>query len=84
MIGLKPLSPFALLLTAAFGGGVVSTNVTPAAAQEKEEPFWAVGRPKSDTAAAMAPIPSPPLPTPKEELPTLTAPPGIQGRSVRQ
>jgi glucose/arabinose dehydrogenase len=79
MPGTRPLCPFALLLAAALGGGVVAAGVVPAAAQDKEEePFWAVGRPKGETAATMAPIPSPPLPTPEEELPQLAAPPGFK------
>jgi glucose/arabinose dehydrogenase len=65
----------ALLLAAALGGLVAAGA---AVAQEKEEePFWAVGRPKTEEAAGMAPVAAPPIPTPADELPALEAPPGF-------
>ena len=53
---------------------------TSAMAQEKkeEEPFWAIGRPKGDVTAKMAPVAAPPVPTPEAQLPKLTAPPGFK------
>ena len=53
---------------------------TVAFAQEKkeEEPFWAVGRPKGEVTAKMAPVAAPPVPTPEAQLPKLTAPPGFK------
>lgn len=34
-----------------------------------DEPTWAQGRPSTDAAMAMAPIPAPPVPTPVDQLP---------------
>jgi len=53
---------------------------TVAFAQEKkeEEPFWAVGRPKGEVTAKMAPVAALPVPTPEAQLPKLTAPPGFK------
>jgi glucose/arabinose dehydrogenase len=53
---------------------------TSALAQEKkeEEPFWAIGRPKGEVTAKMAPVAAPPVPTPEAQLPKLTAPPGFK------
>ncbi|HEX7054228.1 MAG TPA: PQQ-dependent sugar dehydrogenase [Burkholderiales bacterium] len=39
------------------------------AQDKKEEPFWAVGRPKGAATAKMAPVPSNPVPTPADKLP---------------
>lgn len=51
-------------------------------AQEKpaEEPFWAVGRPKGDATASMAPVPSFPIPTAADKLPIhkMKLPPGFK------
>jgi len=51
-------------------------------AQEKpaEEPFWAKGRPKTDTAMKMAPVPAFPIPTAADKLPVakFRLPPGFQ------
>jgi len=49
-------------------------------AQEKqaEEPFWAKGRPKEGAGAKMAPVAAPPIPTPADKLPKLTAPQGFK------
>ena len=45
-----------------------------------EEPGWAKGRPKTDTAMKMAPVPAFPIPTPADQLPTkkLKVPPGFK------
>jgi len=40
-----------------------------AAPPPQEEPFWAKGRPKTDAALKMAPVPAPPIPTAAGELP---------------
>jgi glucose/arabinose dehydrogenase len=41
----------------------------PAAPAKEEEPFWAVGRPKGDATAKMAPVPAFPIPTAADKLP---------------
>ena len=68
--GLAAASAFAAVLVAA----------TSAMAQEKkeEEPFWAIGRPKGEVTAKMAPVAAPPVPTPEAQLPKLTAPTGFK------
>ena len=45
-----------------------------------DEPGWAKGRPKTDTAMKMAPVPAFPIPTPADQLPTkkLKVPPGFK------
>src|SRR6185369_3802526 len=45
-----------------------------------EEPGWAKGRPKTDTAMKMAPVPAFPIPTPADQLPTkkFKLPPGFK------
>ena len=35
----------------------------------EEEPFWAIGRPKTGPGAQMAPVPPFPIPTPADKLP---------------
>ena len=61
----------AALLTAA----TVFAQTPPA-----EEPFWAKGRPKNSTADKMAPVPSFPIPTAADQLPTakIKLPPGFK------
>ncbi|HVR54959.1 MAG TPA: PQQ-dependent sugar dehydrogenase [Pseudorhodoferax sp.] len=53
-----------------------------AQAQQKpeEEPGWAKGRPKTDTAMRMAPVPAFPIPTAADQLPTrkFKLPPGFK------
>jgi glucose/arabinose dehydrogenase len=46
----------------------------------EEVPFWAVGMPKNDVAAKMAPVPSFPIPTAADKLPVgkLKLPPGFK------
>lgn len=61
---------------AAFGAAVAMA-AAPAWAQD-EEPFWAKGRPKTDTAVQMAPIPAPPIPTARADLPQLSVPEGFK------
>ncbi|MBS0442677.1 MAG: PQQ-dependent sugar dehydrogenase [Proteobacteria bacterium] len=50
------------------------------AQQAQEEPFWAKGRPKSDTAMKMAPVPAFPIATPADKLPIakMKLPPGFK------
>ena len=50
------------------------------AQQAQEEPGWAKGRPKTETAMKMAPVPAFPLPTPADQLPVkkLKLPPGFK------
>jgi glucose/arabinose dehydrogenase len=45
-----------------------------------DEPGWAKGRPKTETAMKMAPVPAFPIPTPADQLPTkkLKVPPGFK------
>jgi glucose/arabinose dehydrogenase len=45
-----------------------------------DEPGWAKGRPKTETAMKMAPVPAFPVPTPADQLPTkkLKVPPGFK------
>ncbi len=51
-----------------------------ALAQQAEEPFWAKGRPKTDTAMKMAPVPAFPIPTDADKLPLakMKLPPGFK------
>ena len=50
------------------------------AQQAQEEPFWAKGRPKTDTAMKMAPVPAFPIPTAADKLPIakMKLPPGFK------
>jgi glucose/arabinose dehydrogenase len=62
---------------------LVALALTPpsaAAQQKEEEPFWAVGRPKSGPGAGMAPVPAFPIPTPADKLPIakMKLPPGFK------
>jgi glucose/arabinose dehydrogenase len=56
--------------------------VTQVFAQDKkeEEPFWAVGRPKGDATATMAPVPAFPVATAADKLPVkkIKLPPGFK------
>jgi glucose/arabinose dehydrogenase len=47
---------------------------------QEAEPGWAKGRPKTDTAMKMAPVPAFPIPTPADQLPTkkFKLPPGFK------
>ena len=64
----------ALALTAA---GVAFAQEKPKA---EEEPFWAIGRPKSDVTQKMAPVPAHPIPTAADQLPIkkMKLPPGFK------
>jgi glucose/arabinose dehydrogenase len=68
------------VLVSAICAGVLAA--LPAAAQQKEEePFWAVGRPKSNAdAMKMAPVPAHPIPTARDKLPVkkFKLPPGFK------
>lgn len=72
MFRIKKMSSFVVLLAA----------VTAAWAQQapQEEPGWAKGRPKTETAMKMAPVPAFPVPTPADQLPTkkFKLPPGFK------
>ncbi|MCC6249007.1 MAG: PQQ-dependent sugar dehydrogenase [Rubrivivax sp.] len=52
----------------------------PAASAAAEEPFWAKGRPKSEVAMRMAPVPAFPIPTAADQLPIakMKLPPGFK------
>jgi glucose/arabinose dehydrogenase len=60
------------------GAAEPATPPKPAAAQE--EPFWAIGRPKSEAAMGMAPVPAFPIPTAADKLPVknIKLPPGFK------
>ena len=62
-------------LAALCAAGVAAAQQAPA-----EEPGWAKGRPKTDTAMKMAPVPAFPIPTAADQLPTkkLKVPPGFK------
>jgi glucose/arabinose dehydrogenase len=68
MNALKLIARSAVCVSLLVGTAIL---VEPVAAQEKKEepPFWAVGRPKSDAAAKMAPVPALPIATPADKLP---------------
>jgi glucose/arabinose dehydrogenase len=57
---------------------LVGTAVTVSAQQD--EPGWAKGRPKTETAMKMAPVPAFPVPTPADQLPVkkFKLPPGFK------
>jgi glucose/arabinose dehydrogenase len=65
-----------LLVTAA----ALAACAAATAQQPQEEPFWAKGRPKSDTAMKMAPVPAYPIPTEASKLPVakMKLPPGFK------
>ncbi|CAN7539200.1 PQQ-dependent sugar dehydrogenase [Pseudorhodoferax sp. LjRoot39] len=67
----------------AVGAAVLMLGVGGAAwaqAKAEEEPGWAKGRPKTDTAMRMAPVPAFPIPTAADQLPTkkFKLPPGFK------
>ena len=55
-------------------------TVGAASAHAEEEPGWAKGRPKTDEAMKMAPVPAFPVPTPADQLPVkkFKLPPGFK------
>ncbi|GAA4332552.1 sorbosone dehydrogenase family protein [Variovorax defluvii] len=64
-----------LLATALLGATAASAQQAPA-----EEPGWAKGRPKTEAAQRMAPVPAFPIPTAADKLPTakFKLPPGFK------
>ena len=66
-----------LQTASAMAVGLLAATVALAQEKKEEEPFWAVGRPKGEVTAKMAPVAAPPVPTPEAQLPKLTAPPGF-------
>ena len=63
------------------GAAALALATLAAAAQKpEEEPFWAKGRPKTDTAMKMAPVPAFPIPTAADKLPVgkIKLPPGFK------
>jgi glucose/arabinose dehydrogenase len=63
------------------GAAALALATLAAAAQKpEEEPFWAKGRPKTDTAMKMAPVPAYPVPTAADQLPVakIKLPPGFK------
>jgi glucose/arabinose dehydrogenase len=67
-----------LQTASAIAVGLLAATVALAQEKKEEEPFWAVGRPKGEVTAKMAPVAAPPVPTPEAQLPKLTAPPGFK------
>lgn len=77
---MKPIVISRVLVSALCAGAILAA--LPAAAQKKEEePFWAIGRPKSNAdAMKMAPVPAHPIPTARDKLPVkkFKLPPGFR------
>jgi glucose/arabinose dehydrogenase len=69
-----------IVLVAPAGAQQKAAEAAPAPPKQEETPFWAIGRPKSDVAAKMAPVPAFPIPTPADKLPTakIKVPPGFK------
>ena len=74
MIKIRPLLGFVMLMGAVTAASA-QTTPPPAA-----EPGWAKGRPKTETAMKMAPVPAFPVPTAADKLPTskFKLPPGFK------
>jgi glucose/arabinose dehydrogenase len=69
------------LALAAMPGAAQQKSAAPAATPPKEDvPFWAIGRPKGEATATMAPVPAFPVPTPADKLPVgkMKVPPGFK------
>jgi len=69
------------VLVSALCAGILVAALPAAAQQKEEEPFWAVGRPKSNPdAMKMAPVPAHPIPTAADKLPVkkFKLPPGFK------
>jgi hypothetical protein len=64
MFKIRPLLGFVTLM-GAVAASSAQTTPPPAA-----EPGWAKGRPKTETAMKMAPVPAFPVPTAADKLPT--------------
>lgn len=71
--------PLLAALLAAFVG-VPLTASAQSEAKKEEVPFWAIGRPATDHAMRMAPVPAMPIPTPADQLPVskIKLPPGFK------
>jgi glucose/arabinose dehydrogenase len=67
-----------LVAASALAACLVAGTIALAQEKKEEEPFWAIGRPKGEVTAKMAPVAAPPVPTPEAQLPKLTAPPGFK------
>jgi glucose/arabinose dehydrogenase len=69
-----------LALGAALPAVAQRQTAPPATPAAEEEPFWAVGRPKSGPGMQMAPVPAFPVPTPADTLPIakMKVPPGFK------
>ncbi|MBI3154391.1 MAG: PQQ-dependent sugar dehydrogenase [Burkholderiales bacterium] len=67
------------LLGAAAALGLIALAAH-AQTKQEEEPFWAQGRPKTDSAMKITPVPAFPIPTPAEQLPIakMKLPPGFK------
>jgi glucose/arabinose dehydrogenase len=78
---MKPFtSREAVRLIAAVACGTALLASQALAQKAEEEPFWAKGRPKTDTAMKMAPVPAFPIPTAADQLPIqkMKLPPGFK------
>ena len=69
-----------MLITLATLGCAAATAWAQQTPPPADEPGWAKGRPKTDTAMKMAPVPAFPIPTPADKLPTakFKLPPGFK------
>ena len=71
-----------VMALAAAAVAMLGTGAATAADSPKTEevPFWAVGKPKSEAGAKLAPVPSFPIATPADQLPVkkLKVPPGFK------
>jgi glucose/arabinose dehydrogenase len=67
-------------LVAVAGVGMLAVSLAFAQEKKEEEPFWAVGRPKGDATAKMAPVAAHPIPTAADKLPVgkIKLPPGFK------
>lgn len=69
---------FRMISRAAAAFAVAAIAAPAAVSAQEEEPFWAKGRPKTDEAMQMAPVPAPPIATPRAALPKLSVPEGYK------
>src|SRR5262249_35013564 len=67
-----------LQTASALAAGLLAATVALAQEQQEEEPFRAVGRPKGEVAAKIAPAAAAPVPHPDGRLPKRTAPAGCK------
>src|SRR5690242_8352806 len=79
-LALAGLACGVLTATAQQKDGAKPAPAPKAEAKKEEEPCWAVGRPKGDATAKMAPVPAMPLATPADQLPVkkIKLPPGFK------